>query len=349
MKQTMKTSILLVSSILALAGAPRLPAQCYTFTREHVDLLAVQWNAASNTLSLMASDDDHGGILYASNQCVVLCPESMKFTLPGGTPLGNEGDLLWILPQNPYPDVPYVGISAEALAPGTFNDPLTIQLTRVEGPGHFLAWQAVGFGQFDIKMDTRDGIGPNDKFTPFVGGHEHYNWGFTTSGVYRAYFQVSGRLPGQSTNIVSAETPFTFHIVPLMPFEIWQSTNWPCECRSNIIAAAANPDSDAGVNAVEYALGLDAKSATTNGWPTVSLVTTNSQTYGALTYTRAKAATDVVYEVVAGSSLAAPNWQPLTTVHERVDLGATERVTVRDAVPVSGQPQRFYTLRVRLN
>lgn len=342
----MKTSFLLICSFLVLACAPRLPAQCYTFTHEHVDLLAVQWDAASQRLSLMASDDDHGGALYASNQCVVVCPESMKFTLPGGTPLGNEGDWLWILPQNPYPGVPYVGVSAEALAPGTFNDPLTIRLTRLEGPGHFLVWQTTGFGQFDLKMDTRDGIGANDRLTPLVGGHEHHNWGFTTSGIYRAYFQVSGRRPGQSTNIVSAETPFTFHVLPLKPFEKWTATQWPCECRSNIVAAAADPDGDGGVNAIEYALGTDPKRATTNAWPTASLVTVDGQTYGALTYTRAKAATDCDYEVVAAGSLPHESWSTSMTVHSVEDLGDTERITLRDAISVQDAQQRFYELRV---
>jgi surface-anchored protein len=272
----------------------------------------------------------------------------MKFTLPSSTPLGNEGDPLWILPQNPYPDVPYVGVSAEALAPGTFQDPLTIQLRRVEGPGHFLVWQAGGFGSFDIQMDTRDGIGPEDRLTPFVGGHEHHNWGFTTSGVYRAYFQVSGRRPGHSTNLVSAETPCTFHVRPLKPFERWTATHWPCECDLTIIAPAADPDFDIGVNALEYALGTDPRVATANAWPTASLVRTNGQTYGALTYTRAKAATDCRFEVVAAGDLFASEWQVLTTVHESVDLGAQERVTLRDHQPLPTHTQRVYRLEVRI-
>lgn len=56
----------------------------------------------------------------------------------------------------------------------------------------------------------------------------------------------------------------------------------------------------------------------------------------------------MVYEEVVASSVTATNWQPLTTVHERVDLGATERITVRDSLPGSGV-HRFYLLRVRLN
>ena len=254
----MKQSSFAAVCALGCVLAPRVFGQCYFFTQEHVDLLAVQWNAAGNQLSLMASDDSRG-LLYASNQCVVICPETMKFALPAGTPLGSEGDPLWILPQSPYEGVPYVGVSAESIPAGVFNDPLNIQLKRLEGPGQLIVWQAGSLGSFDIKVDTRDGIGANDMLTPFVGGHEHHNWGFTASGVYRAYFQVVARRSGQATNIVSAETPFTFHVQPLKPFETWTATNWPCECRSNVIAAAANPDGDAGVNAVEYALGADPK------------------------------------------------------------------------------------------
>lgn len=348
---TMKLSVfataLVISSSAILAEAPRLEAPCYAFTQEHVDLLSVRWTAASNQLSLMASDDDHHA-LYASNQCVVVCPESMKFTLPAGTPLGEEGDPFWILPQNPYPGAPYVGVSAEALPPGTFEDPLTIQLLRVDGPGHFLIWQSTSFGSLDIKMDTRDGIGPEDRLTPFVGGHEHHNWGFTTSGVYRAYFQVSGRRPGQSTNLVSAETPFTFHVLPLRPFERWTATQWPCECNPSIIAPDADPDHDAAINVIEYALGTDPHAPTAKAWPAAGLVRTNGQAYGALTYTRSKSATDCRYDVVAASDLFAPEWQVLTTVHEGVDLGPQERVTLRDEQPLPAHTQRYYRLEVRI-
>jgi surface-anchored protein len=320
--------------------------RCFQFTQEHVDLLSFQWNSTSSQLSLMASDDTHG-LLYASNECAVLCPESMKFTLPAGTPLGNEGDSLWILPQNPYAGVPYVGVSAETIAAGIFNDPLNIRLKRLEGPGHFTVWQSTGVGSIDIKMDTRDGIGPNDKLTPLVGGHEHYNWGFTTSGVYRAYFQASGVRVGQSTHTYSAETPFTFYVLPLKPFETWQTTNWPCECRSNIIAASANPDFDAAVNAIEYALGSNPKFITTEGWPTGSIVTTNAQQYGALTFTRVKSATDCGYEVVASSQITSTNWEVLTNIFSVLNQGATEQVTLRDAQPASAPAQRFYRFRVR--
>ena len=347
MKRFVLTSLSL--ALLSLAAAGR-GATCYYFTQEHVDLLSLQWNAASNTLSLMAADDDHGGALYASNQCVVVCPESMKFTLPPGTPLGNEGDPLWILPQSPYAGVPYVGVSAEDILPGTFNDPMTIRLMRVEGPGHFIVWQTAGLGQFDVRMDTRDGINSNDYLNVTVGGHAHYNWGFTTSGVYRAYFQAGGNRPAQSTNDLSPKTPFTFHVLPLRPFEVWTATNWPCECATNIIAPGADPDGDASVNLLEYASGSDPHLAPRTNLPAVSFVVQDGTNYGALSYTWATNAADVALDPVASYSLGgSAYWVPITNVHSSVCNGpATRRITVRDNVPVSAAATRFYQLRVRL-
>jgi surface-anchored protein len=241
-----------------------------------------------------------------------------------------------------------VGISAETVPANVFSSPFTLKLTRLEGPGQFIVFQKGSFGNYDVQIDTRDGIGSNDHLTLPVGAHAHYNWGFTTNGVYRAYFQASGVRVGQSTNTVSPETPFTFHILPLRPFENWTATNWPCECATNIIAASADPDGDKAVNAFEYGTGTNPKEFTTNAWSVFNFVTTNSQTYGALTFNRSKTATDATCDVVAASSLTTPAWQSVTNLHSLVDQGDTERVTVRDGTPVGSVLNRFYQLRVWL-
>jgi len=320
---------------------------CYHFTQEHVDLLSVQWNAASNSISLVASDDTHG-MLYASNQCVVICPETMRFTLPAGTPLGNEGAALWILPQNPYEGVPYVGVSSEQIPAGVFDDPLTIQLSRVEGPGQFILWQAGSFGSFDVKMDSRDGISAVDALTIPVGGHSHFNWGFTTNGLHRLYFQVSGRKSGHATNIISSEIPFTFHIEPLRPFEIWTATNWPCECAASIVSPGADPDGDEVVNVLEYAFGNDPNISSVTNLPALAFVSLGGTNYGALRYNQATNATDLTYEVRAGNVLGEPGIL-LTNTTSTITSGPINEVTVRDVAPMKNATNRFYQLHVNLH
>ena len=88
--------------------------------------------------------------------------------------------------------------------------------------------------------------------------------------------------------------------------------------------------------------------ARADAWPVFSFITTNSQTYGALTFNRSKTASDAVCEVVAASNLSPPDWEPLTNTHATVDQGNTERVTVRDNSPSGSHPNRFYQLRVVL-
>ncbi|HNQ87664.1 MAG TPA: choice-of-anchor M domain-containing protein [Verrucomicrobiota bacterium] len=338
---------LLAAALLTLAP-PSATAQCHHFTREHVDLLSIRWNASEAALSLMASDDDHGGTLYASNQCVVVCPESMKFILPDGTPFGSAGDPLWILPQSPYAGTPYIGVSAETIASGSFHDPMTITLKHLDGPGHFILWQATGLGSLEIRMDTRDGITDLDTITPGVGAHEHYNWGFTTSGVYRLTFQAGGRRLGHTTNTLSPETPFTFHILPLRPFEVWTATNWPCECNLKVIGTAADPDGDLAPNAFEYGVGSNPRQPDSPSQLTVSLVTTQGATHSLLSFAHPLSATDAVCEVVASPSLSPPQWTLLTNTIATTVTGDLRHVTLQDPARVDQSQRSFYQLRVRL-
>lgn len=337
----------LMAAAMLLAATPWAGAQCHYFTTEHVDLLSIQWHPTDGKLGLMAANHDQGGRLYASNQCVIVCPESMRFTLPAGTPLGPEGQPLWILAQNPYPDAPFVGVSAAAVPPGSFEEPLTIRLLQVEGPGDFLLWQSVGFGQFDVKMDSRDGLDERDRIQPFVGGHEHHGWGFTTSGVYRLFFQVSGRRPGEATNILSDITPFTFHVQPLRPFESWVAAHWPCECDPERVGVAADPDGDRAPNGLEYGAGTDPNLA--QDWPvlTLELPSQVGPSHARLTFTRSKTATDCTVEVLATKDPGANQWEALEELETAVDEGNVERVSFLDPFAAGSVATRFYRLHTR--
>lgn len=203
--------------LLAGGGFTTAPAQAtppVELTTEHCDFLVVHQPEATNQLSLVLRDEDRG-VNYQTNEVVLIVGESAKLALPAGTPFGAEGEPVWVLPQSQDPNLVYLGFSAERIPLGIFTRPFNVRLAAVEGPGHFFAWQTGGFGVLDVKMNSRDGIDETDRTTPIVGSHEHFNWGFTTNGIYRVTFQVDGRRAGESTNLVSAPSTFVFHVLPL--------------------------------------------------------------------------------------------------------------------------------------
>lgn len=219
----MKSSITLgaIRSLLALLifAAPNVHGQSTNIavlTTEHVDfrILYRPNEAETNRLTIVARDEDHG-VNYRASEAVLVVPEPAKLTIPASTPFGNEGDPLWVLPQSQDPSLLYVGFSAEGIPMGSFNGPLEVRLIGLQGPGHFFAWQASEFGSLNVKMNSRDGISADDKTAPIIGSHEHFNFGFSTSGVYRVTLQVEGIESFSGAALVSLPATFEFHVHPL--------------------------------------------------------------------------------------------------------------------------------------
>ena len=152
-------------------------------TVEHTDIQAVYDANATNKLSIVAFDVNHT-VAYPSNEVYLVVAEAAKKTLPAGTPLGNEGAPLWILPASQDSGcLLYLGLSAEpptlagrpGIPSGVFNGNLTFRLKAVDGPGQFILWQNPSPGVFDIQMNSADGITDADAHTQIIGSHEHFN------------------------------------------------------------------------------------------------------------------------------------------------------------------------------
>jgi surface-anchored protein len=332
------------------------PAKAQTnvgvLTTEHVDCPKILYTAAgTNNLTIVARDENRG-INYGGTNVFLVAKAEAKLALPAGTPFGVAGQPFWILPQSQNPNLLYLGLSAENI-PNVFSTPLNIRVTRFEGPGYMMAWQAVGPGQYNIRIDTRDGLDASDGFVPPVGAHEHYNWGFSTTGVYCVTYQVSGTRTGDAQPIFSREETFAFHVLPLPPatnFPIWQRQYWPPGFDPVLTSTNGNVDGDAFENLFEYASGLSPTNANsiTNA-PLFSFVSTNGQQFGALTFTRYQPALDLNYAAEVSGELPGA-WALLTnlfSVEPRAN-GITERVTWRDSLLATNGVQRFYRLKATL-
>src|SRR5262249_51535508 len=151
-------------------------------------------------------------------------------------------------------------------------------------------------GNLHVYFNSADGIMDADVHSSIVGSHEHFNWGFSTNGVYRVTFQVSGQLVGATTNLVSPDSTFVFEVLPLpslTPFQLWQQRCWPSGTPDSVMGPDADPDGDGLVNAVEYALNLNPNVPSREGLLVVSTMTDGGKQYGQLSFTRVKAATDI--------------------------------------------------------
>jgi len=209
-------------------------------------------------------------------------------------------------------------------------------------------WQAGQFGDFDVLVNSTDGLTALDTLSLTAGGHAHFNWGFSTSGLWHLTFQASGRVAGEPTNIASTNITLAFHVLPLSPFEQWITINWPPSTPRSVVGPAADPDGDGMPNLVEYALGVDPNDPARAGFPMVSVVRDGGRQYAAISYTRAKVATDVTLEIRAAGQLPATEWSALSAPPTVIDLGDRERVIVRDTVPLAPGQIRFYRLRAYL-
>lgn len=280
---------------------------------EHVDIRARYQSAVEPALEMVVMNTDTTPVrVYVADEVVLVGEEAARLELPSDLPpLGQAGDALWVLPASQQEGVLFLGFSGEGLPSGVFAEPLRFRLLGMEGPGEFFLWQA-GLGGLEFFMNTRDGIGSDDVFPQLVGGHSHVDWGFTTSGVYRLTFDVTTRRVGEVTNLVSAPTTFTFHVLPLPEvvsgFAAWQEQQWPGVTEEAVIGETSDPDGDGRVNLWEYALGLNPQAADAEpaGAPGLQVKWMGTGHHVEVSMPRLVGVNDVAYELYASGLVGGP-------------------------------------------
>lgn len=202
-----------------LAAWPTLAAHAAptVFTDEHVDIGAAY---VGGELELEAHDETNdqeyepGDVLfYVSPAALTAQPAGSEWNFIGAGSGGN----VWVLPQTQTPGLPFVGLAAEEVDPGTFasyleldsrvaseGEWLKFSLLDVRGPGQFSVWTGSGFGT-TVWMATSDGFDSSDAFFQLAGNHTDANFGFTATGIYEVDLQVSAYLGPGATNLISSE------------------------------------------------------------------------------------------------------------------------------------------------
>lgn len=130
---------------------------------------------------------------------------------------GTTGTLpeYWVLRQSSADSTrrPFLGIAAEDLDLSlNWSDSITFALVGVSGPGEFAVWSGNTSSILDLWMASADGIDPDvDYLSVSTGSHEHFNIGFSKTGVYDVTLRALGTLNGQA---VTGEGTFRFNVVP---------------------------------------------------------------------------------------------------------------------------------------
>lgn len=189
-------SLFAVSSVLPSAFGE------FTFTAGHGDIgvaydggLELHWHLGDGAPAIVdglpVNDQEYG-----PDEIKAVVPGVSNFNRPAGAAfnfIGNAaGELTYYLPESETPGVPYLGLATEELSPGDWTTPITWTINSVTGSG------VTAGGQFSIFQDlssptvfasTFSGL---LNFNTPIGGHTHFNYGFTQPGVYDVAFTVSG-------------------------------------------------------------------------------------------------------------------------------------------------------------
>jgi surface-anchored protein len=202
------------AAVCSLLSAIALSLNGATLVTGHVDLGI---GYADGVWDLHVHDGVND-IEFEPDDVVLQVGESAKTTVPGTAGfafLGNAGDPIWILPQAHNHSLLFLGIAAEEIDSGVFqNNQVALSLKAVSGPGHFSLYQTDGFGSPVVFINTRDGIDANDYFTLSVGSHSHANWAFSAPGAYTLSFEGSGTLADGGVFTSSGPVDFSFQVVP---------------------------------------------------------------------------------------------------------------------------------------
>lgn len=211
----MKSKSLAASIGLLLAALPATAATTYYVTGGHIDAPAFGYDSTDGFEPHIHNEGGPDGAIvngmpvelnteYEPGDVTIVVPQASTTTY-------NLVDYFF-LPETSTAGVPYVGIGLEELNDLDWEGNVTVTLTKVVMPdgASFAMW--TGGDASGLFVLSSGDLGLGLSLEP--GSHTHYNWGFTTEGIYALDFTISGTHVDSAIGFQTATGTFNFEVIP---------------------------------------------------------------------------------------------------------------------------------------
>ena len=232
-----KQTFLNIFSPLLLLGFALNSYAVVTLSTGHVDGFEIHYDptatAPEERLGLHIHDERtniHGestSIHYEPAE-VILQVNEAAYGLQGevfasASRLGWTGESGWVLPSIQSetvdefgdPAMLFLGVASDDGGVVWAGNQFKISLISVgaNNPGDFAMYRFSGSGSFSNPINTKNGVSSSDVLTvTSLDGHDHWNWAFSSAGLYELDFQASGTL--NDVLYVSDIETYTFNVIP---------------------------------------------------------------------------------------------------------------------------------------
>lgn len=187
-----------------------------TLSSGHVDIFEVHYDSAVNPVKFaLHVHDDEGGGHYEPADVILQVNESSLFSSPAGL-TSVLGATAYILPSTQESDMLYGGVSADGPIGIFRNNRFSVRMVSagLSNPGNFVLYRFSGGGALQVGLQAIGRTLAVSEFTVPIGGHEHWNWGFSDPGIYTFEMKAVGVF---NADLSVVETPielFTFVVIP---------------------------------------------------------------------------------------------------------------------------------------
>jgi surface-anchored protein len=176
--------------------------------------LSFEWTVGTGGDSATVDGADVYDAVYAP---ISLTPVVSARRIASPDAILTGGSVMHLLPQDSTDasliGSPFQGWNTGLIPGGLFTgNQIRLTLTGVNGPGAVSLWSNDAFGGSDFRWASANGFTPEDTLTLGIGGHSHYNLGFSLPGEYS--LQVLAQATFDAGGNVATPMTLQYSVVP---------------------------------------------------------------------------------------------------------------------------------------